>query len=398
MGLWRRIRRRIAEPPAAVAPAEAPASPPTEADNGVPFSALVRQLASADDTVRRQVALLLSGLGYRGAVRPLIRAYVRDGDAALLEALRPFGARLVSEAAREVRDLALGPLQRARLMDVLGASADPGAIAVVRPVAQDDEPLAHVAACIALAALGDAEGVRLLAEDLMRQDVRSRARAIQALERIGGQEAEAVLRDHVRRYLAAGGAIPRGIDVTMPLLIDPDADVAHLVAQHIRAHPQSLEVVTGPGVEGIAERHRETLASGLPGYRLLYSTPRHSPDEQLALLQQAQELAAGQNRRRVVLVGSLPAPRSSQLPPCLGSQTGHRLDVRIVLVGPRKPEWVLDWWRYVSNGPCSAVEMLVVLTVLVLGRSELTTEEELLQQLLEERDRDAFARAVLAHL
>ncbi len=397
MNLWQRIRKRKAEPGPGTPSVSAAGSAPVR-DQGVRFSDMVRQLSSADEAVRREMAFLLSGLGYRGAVQPLIRAYMREADPELLDALRPFGARLVSEAAREVRDLALGPIQRARLMDVLGASNDPGAIALVRPVAREEEPIARTAACMALAALGDPEGVRLLAEDLLRQDVRSRARAMRALERIGGDEPQAVLAEHVRRYLASGGAIPAPIGVTMPLLVDTDPDVAQLVAEHIGSHRRSFNVVTGPGVNGIAERQRETLEALLPGHRLIYATARHSLDEQAAALQRASTLVAPGIARPVVFVGPLPPPEDVPLPDLLATRHGRLVEVRIIIVGPRKPAFVLDWWRYVVEPATVPTEMLVVLTIMVLGRSELTAEEELIQQRISERDRDAFARAVLAHL
>lgn len=397
--LWKRSPEESATHHPVVSPAESSGERSPALREGLTFRELLRQLASPDEAARRGTALLLSGLGYRGAVRPLIRAYLRDGDPALLEALRPFGTRLTTEAAREVRDLTLGPVERARLMDILGASGDIGAISIVRPVARESEPVARHAACIALAELGDEEGVELLAEDLLRQTVTVRASAMAALRRIGTSQATAALQEHVRRYLAAGGAIPAPIVVTMPLLVDPDKDLATLIADHLRGQPRSLSVVTGPGIARLAEQKRNILIGGLRGHQVLFTTERHSRDEQLAALAQAHALASDHPENRVALVGPLPAPSfGHDWPPFLQPHGQRAFRAQIILVGPRKPSFVIDWWRYVTEYAAVPTEMLVVLTVLVLGRSDLTAEEDLLHEMIDEDLREAFARAVLAHL
>jgi hypothetical protein len=86
------------------------------------------------------------------------------------------------------------------------------------------------------------------------------------------------------------------------------------------------------------------------------------------------------------------------LPHFLTRPNGLGYSARIIVVGPQKPTYVIEWWRYVVDRAEVPTDMAVVLTTQVFGHSELTAEETMIQELAGQDRRDDFARAVLAHL
>jgi hypothetical protein len=382
------------ETPAAV---QRPAPGPE--GEGIGFRELVGQLRSADPEVRARSAMLLSALGGRGAIRPLVRSYVHYGDRAVLQAAGAFGQRLTPVVAREARDRSLADSHRARLMELLAAADDAAALPTLRAVAAEWSPVTHVAACAALARLGDASGIERLAEDLLSPDAGLRRLALGAIERSDHPLARAAAEAHVRRYLGAGGAVPAHVAVSLPLLIRPPADLVDLLADHVRRSARTLTVVTGPASAEPAETERERLARGLPGHRLFFTTERHSPDEQLAVLAAARDAAASGAGQPVVLFGPLPSPEGRHpLPHFLTERGGAPYDARIVFTGTQKFAIVMEWARYVEDRAEVPAELEVVVTALVLGETRMTEEETAIYRLAGEERRDAFARAFLARL
>ncbi len=365
----------------------------------VSYKDLMRQLSSASEKMRHDSAMLLSALGHREAIRPLIRSYLTYGDEALLGAIAGFGPKVTMIAAREARDMTLSSSQRARLMRILGETGDPGAATLVLPLADDKDVRVHVAACGALSRLGDPRGVDRLADDLFRLDPRLRSLALEELQKADDPRADAAIEDYVQRYLAAGGAVPSSVHVAMPLLVDRDSDLAQLIGEHVELSQQDLTVVTGPAMDSISEGQREELSLILPSHRIVFVTPRHSPDEQESALEQARESAVERQAERVVVVGPLPSPESAQpLKHFLRASGKSTYTARIMLVGPQRFALVMEWWRYVTDRAEVPTELEVVLTNLVFGGDELTSEEMSIYRLSGETRRDDFARAFLAQL
>jgi hypothetical protein len=370
-----------------------------ELEQGVSYKDLMRQLYSAGQQTRHDSAMLLSALGHRAAIRPLIRTYLTYGDQSVLDALAAFGPKVTMVAARESRDMSLSPTQRARLMDVLGATGDPGAVTLVLPKADDEDTRVHLAACGALTRLGDPRGIDRLADDLMRLDSDLRAGALTVLQDLDRPEADAAIEDYIQRYLSAGGAVPSDVQVSIPLLIDRRTDLVGLTGDHVRRSRADLTVITGPAMDSVSEEQRGELQAGMPRHVVRFVTPRHSPEEQRALLDECRGLASAGTAARVVLVGHLPSPEGPQpLPHFLLRVANRDYTVRIVLIGPKRFAPVMEWWRYVSDRAEVQTEMEVVLTNLVFGGGDLTTEELAIYDLAGECRRHEFARAFLAQL
>jgi hypothetical protein len=397
MAFWRRwlgLRRAPSR-----AEADEPGGASAEPDV-ISFEEMSRRLASADAAERGSAAVVLSALGSRAAIGPLIRAYVTFGDATLLQALAGYGARVTPVAARQARDLSLSPSHRARLMDVLGASGDPGAVGILKSMAGDYEPGVHVAACAALVRLGDVGGVERLSRDLVGTDVRRRTQALEALRRLDHPAAVAATEEHVQRYLAEGGAVPAKITVSLPLLVQPEAELPRLIAEAIQARPRTLSIVIGPMAALLAEHRREAFMEALPDYRLFYSTLRHTVPEQLEVLDRVRRAAVREPDARIAFIGQLPSPRGTYPLPAriLARPPGRRFTVRIVFVGPDEVAIVMEWWHYLQDHPPLQAEFDVLLTNLTFGSGRMTDEERIIYRLAGERRRDEFARALLAHL
>jgi hypothetical protein len=395
--LWRRLLDGLT--PAAT---EREAAPPTLSPvEGEPigFQEVFRHLDSTDPAEREQAATLVAALKPQSAIHPLLRAYLHHGDRALLETLALYGDKLTLVAGRTVRDPSLSPHERARLMDVLGASGDPAAIRVLRTAGLADwDAAVHVAACAALVRLGELDGVDLLDRALHGTDVNKRLYALRATRDLDHPALAPVRERHVLRYLAAGGAVPKNVAVALPLLLDPSADLPALVAAHVARSPRTLTIVIGPEAGVMAEAHRDVFERALPDHQLFFTPGRHSPTEQFDVLARARDAAATQPRARVALVGVLPSPQGLYPPPhFLVGNDGPRYTVRIVFVGQQDFAVIMEWWYYIEDESEIPTDFEVVLTALTLGGDRMTEEEWLTYHLAGEDRRDAFARALLAH-
>jgi hypothetical protein len=389
----RRLRARPASPAGAWA---LPAGGRAESA-AISFHQLVRQLASADPAERSEAALVLSALRRPEAIQALVRAYVERGEAAIAEALGAYGARVTPVAAREARDLARSASQRARALDLLGRIADPAARAALRAAADDPEPVVHVAACVALVRVDDEVGADRLGQGLEARDQTWRALALRTLRASADPRADAIIEGHVTRFLAAGGAIPASIAVTMPVFLDLAADLARCLGAHVSAARAPFVLVTGPATGHLAETQRETLRPYLANRRLFFTTARHSPPEQVEVLLAAR--AASAQAGGVVHVGPVPDPTGiHHLPPFLDRAVRRRDAALVIYVGPQSGAVVVAWWRFLADQSAVPADLTVVLTNLSLGGRRLGDEAwEVYQRCLGGRE-DAFARAYLARL
>lgn len=377
------------------------------ADEGaaIGFHDLGRQLLDPAPDIRRAAALLVAALRPADAAPALVRAYAQYGDDVLLDAARAFGHQLTAVVAREVLDHTRGPIHRARLLEVLGATGDPFAVRMLREASRDLDPTVRIAAQVALLALGDRDAADGVETALLSAKPAHRVQALQLLRRLDSPAARRLERDHLDRFVADGGAIPADVTVALPLLLDAERDLIDHLVRTADAAPESLVLLAGPASGPLADRHRDELARRLAGRTLFFSTDRHSVTEQAEILERACAAAgrAALRRERVVLVGPVPDP--ADVPPgmALLSAPGRaRFEVLLVFAGPTHVAPVLRWWSYMAAGSPVVGRVHVVLTDLVLGAERLGPEALAVYAAWCARDGgerdDALARAVLARL
>jgi hypothetical protein len=192
--------------------------------------------------------------------------------------------------------------------------------------------------------------------------------------------------------------VPSSVDVSMPLLVDPDVDLPELIAENVRRSEHALTVVTGPGTSALSEGTREAFRLRLSDRRLTFSTPHHSSDEQSALLLAARDWASNEPQSRPTLIGPLPSPGGPRPPPhFLFASRGRPFTARIVFVGQQEFAVVMEWWRYIDDRAEVDTEFSAVLTALTLAGDAMDAEERILYSVAGEGRREAFARALLAH-
>ncbi len=373
-------------------------APTPDEGPGITVRDLVRQLMAPEPAARSEAALLLSALVPPEALQPLVRCYVDHGDEAVAEALGSYGDRVTPVAAREARDLSRAGSQRARALDLLRRIGDPAARAALRAVVVDPDPTVHIAAAVALVEVGDEAGKTFLSAGLEARPTAWRAAALRALREAENPAAEAIAADHVVRYLAEGGAVPEGVAVAMPVLLDLGSDLAHLLGGHVRAARAPLVLLTGPGTADLAETQRETLRPYLASRRLFFTTARHDAPEQVEVLLAARA-ASVEHPGGAVLVGPLPDPDGVRhLPDFLGRWLRRRDGALIVYVGPQSHDIARAWWRYVGERAVVPAELVFVLTNLAIGGERLGPEAWEVYQRCQDGRAAEFARAYLAHL
>lgn len=389
--------RRRKSPPAP-APSRVAGDTPPEDEDGIAFHDLYQQVVADDRDERRRAAVLLKALTLRPAVRPLLRAYLQHGDRFLLETLASYGDKVTIVAGREVRNAARSTTERARLMTVLGETDDPAARDILWTAVGDYEAAVHVAACAALANMGDASALELLSEALLSTDVEMRRLALRATRDVEHPGVGRLQREHVSRYLAAGGAVPTNVTVSLPLLLDPERDVPRFVVEHVRTSPHPLTMVIGPDASDCAETAREALEEGLADRALFFTTRRHAPQEQFDVLMAARAQAVAERRRPAVFIGDLPSPRSLYPPPhFLIDPRDGRHSARIVFVGQQEFAVVMAWWYYIEDRSEVETDYHVLLTALSIAGDRMTEEERLTYEMLDDEQHEAFGRALLAH-
>ncbi len=366
---------------------------------GVEFRALFRLVQSDDTAARRRAALLLSSLGATSAIRPLVAAYTTHEDPELLAALRPFGRPVTRVAIAEAREPSVGGRRLARLLSIVGHMGDPAGLVLAREHAAHPDPAVHVAACAALEELGDPAGMEALWRDLEGIRAHLRVTVLRELEGLDTPRSRAALNAHVQRYLATAGAVPEAIEVYSPLLVEPVGDVARLLAERLRHSEASLHLAIGPAAGTIAEEHRGTIQAATHGWQAFYTTPRHTPDEQLELLAAARNRAAADPEARVLLLGPLPSPEGRHpLRHVLTWLPANPYRCRVLFLGPADCAAVMAWWRYVDEVSEVPTTMEVLLDLITLAANRMTEEERIILHHVADGDQGRFARALLGHL
>lgn len=362
------------------------------------FQIFLASVQSADPVERRDAAMLLSNLGLPYAVRPLLRSYMTFGDRVVLDALARYGRLLTPVAAQEAREPSMGGERLARLLVAVGAAGDPAALPLARQHADHPSAEVHAAACGAMIQLGDPRGAERLSHDLEGTDPRVRLIALETLRALDDPAARAAVAAHVARYLGTAGAVPAAIEVFAPLLVEPAPEMARLLAERLRRSQDSLHLAIGPMAGRIAEEERGLVARATAGWRCFYSTPRHSTDEQLALLTEARDAARAPGAPAVLLLGPLPEPATPGGPAeLLTWLPANPYTIRLLILGPIDYTAVMDWWHFAASAEVP-VFMEVILDLVTLAADRMTDEERIVLHLVAPDDRGRFARALLGHL
>ncbi len=361
---------------------------------------LIRLLAARDQATREAAAAKLADNSERSAVRPLMNAYLNYGDPGVLKALTTYGSTLTPSAMRESMDYGVLGERRARLMDVLAATGDEEALSAVRDYIDDQDLDIHIRACVALAKLGDVFGVDKLADDLRLTDPVRRTKAQRGLLELGTPRAMIVVEEHVRRYLAEAGAVADPIEVSAPLLDQPDLNLVTYVCEHIKRSPHTLTVVIGSMAIQMASNKRDAVKEHLAGWDLHFSTPLMPPEEQIAALIASRDAAAADNDARAVFFGMLPAPHDNPpLPHFLTrpQSVGQPYTVKVIAVDPHEYGLLQDWWHYIDDKAEVPTDMEVVLAISRPERSAISEEEREIYTLTPPERKAEFPRAYLAH-
>lgn len=362
---------------------------------------LIRLLSAKDPGQREEAATRLANLGDRSALRPLMNAYLNYGDGAVLTALATYGDALVPSASREAKDIGIIGTRRARVMDMLGITGSDDVIGIVRDATDDIDLEIHTRACVALARLGDVWGIDRLADDLRLTDPHRRTMALEALREIGTERAKVVLDEHVRRYLAEAGAVPPVIDVSAPLLENPDLNLITYVTDHIKRSPHALTVVIGSMAIQMASNKRDVVKEHLAGWDIHFSIPTMAPEEQIRALLASRDSAAADADARAVFFGMLPAPHDNPpLPHFLTrpADIGKSYTAKVVSVDPHEYKLLQDWLHYIQDKSEVPTDIEVILAVSRPGKSAMSPEEYDIYQMTPVERRNDFARAYLAHL
>jgi hypothetical protein len=389
--------------PAAPGPPGAPPVP--SSSSGPPDVAaadtkqLTRYLGSNDRAVREAAAARLSAQADRTAMRPLLNAYLNYGDPGVLEALAGYGALLGSAVLHEANDLGLMGARRARLMDVAGVSGDPETMRVARDNLGYPEADVAVRAAVALARLGDTQGIDQLSTHLQRPDPLFRLRALEGLAEIDQMPlAKRAIEDHLDRYLAESGAVPHAISISAPRLEDTAVPMLNYLANHVDLHPHTLTVVVGSESVRMAATRRDEILKALEGHRVYFATPQMPPEEQIDNLRQARDAAEAQPELKVVFFGKIPAPHDSPPLPHFLTRGTRPYTAKMILVDPHELNLAMDWYHYVVDNAEVPTDIEIILSVSRPGQSAIEEEEYLIYRLLPAERREDFVRAYLAHL
>lgn len=362
---------------------------------------LVRLVGIGDKRSRAKAAKKLAEMGERTALRPLMNSYLSHGDPEVLEALATYGDEVTTPAVREAQDPGVVGERRMRLMDILGMTCSEEATIVVRGNVdpQRNSPEIHTRACVALARLGDESGVDSLAHDLELTDPKLRMMALAALQELDIPSAKQAVADHVARYLADAGAVPDQIAMSAPCLEDPNESLTQMIARHIDESPHNLTVVVGSGAKKIARVRQSDLRRALKGADVRFSTVRLAPEEQIEILEQAVSDLVAEADRRIVLVGTFPAPSDTPgLPHFLARPEGQGFTAEVLFADPHEYSLVLEWWHYVDDKAEVPTDFAVALGVSRPETSAISEEEFAICELTPEDRKDDFLRAFLAHL
>lgn len=366
---------------------------------GVSTKELARQTGAGDKETRRAAAEALAVAKDRSAMRPLVTAYMNFGDDFLLKAAAVYGPEMTPSLLRDSSDVSIIGVRRSRLIRLLATTLDPEAAAAVRPYCEDPDPEIQVTACDALVQLGDTHGIDRLAANLKLTDAQLRTLSLAALRRMDHKSARTAVEEHVERYLAEAGAIPKSIEVFAPRLTKTDSSLTELVIEHIKGASHGLTVVTGSEAITMATNQRDTLTAALDGYSLRTLTRRAAPEEQISELLAARDEAAGNPAGRHVVLGALPTPEDSiPLPHFLTGTELGTFTAKIVLVDPHESRIVIEWFHFIQDYASVPTDLEVILAISTPERSALSAEEALIRELTPTERQADFPRAFLAHI
>lgn len=366
---------------------------------------LVRMLGLQNPDRRARAAARLAETRSPAGMRPLINAYLNFGDREVLTALRAYSDSLSAAVNREAFDLSVVGMRRARLMDIIGITGDESLLGAARDNLNADERDEecgldiHINSATAMARLGDAFGIDRLADDLRMNDVDRRVRAMQALSSLEMERADLALAEHVKRYMAESTAVPAAIEVFAPLMADPDLRLTEYTCDHIKAAPHNLTVVVGSGGIQIATTRRPVVEKALKGFgKLFYAQVINTPEEQIAMLNEAREIALQGGEARAVFFGRVPSPGDNPpLPHFLTRVEGKPYTAKILQVDPHEYGQVQDWWHYVQDFAPDHADVEVIMAVSLAPGGPLTDEERMIYELCDDAQKLEFPRAYLAH-
>ncbi len=387
--------------------------PPPVASDGSPMSAeellpemdsmtakqLARKLGSANPNIRHAVEKRLGELQAHSAIRPLISAYLMNGDEPALEALSGYGAALTLPMNDLANDLTNTGERRSRIMDILGQTGDDAVLPAVRGGVEDDDPAVRARACAALVKLGDLHGIGRLDQDLQTNDPVAKRLALHTLIEMDRPEAKKCIEEHIGRYLAESDAIPKQTTVHAPRLDDPKIHLHDAIISSIKAADHTLTLVVGGEAINYATARRSTFEEGLEGMVVRFGTRRMVPEEQIAELEAARDDAAA--GKRSVFVGMVPSPAADPpvphfLKPVDG---GQDYTARMIIADPHEFSAAQAWWYYVLDMGAVPTDIDIFMNVSRPGTSAISEEEYEIYELLDSDDKKhEFMRALLARL
>ena len=360
---------------------------------------LARKLGSGNPNLRYAVEERLGALKDHGAMRPLMNAYMMNGDEPALKALDGYGPALARALQDLANDLTNTGIRRARIMDMLALTGDDEVLPVIRESVEDADPLVRSRACAALVALGDLHGVARLDQDLQSNDADAKRIALETLMEMDIPEAKGCIDEHVARYVAEADAIPVQVTVHAPRLDNTKLALHDVIVEATAAGKENLTVVVGSDAINYATTRRADFEEGIPGAQIFFGTRRMVPEEQIAELESARDRAA--KGERAVFVGMVPTPADEPPLPHFLKQVegGQDYTARLIVADPHEFGNAQDWWYHVLDTDEVPTEIEVFLGVSRPGLSAISEEEyDIYKMLQDEEHRTRFKRALLARM
>lgn len=360
---------------------------------------LARKLGVANSQVRLEAARRLKGGKERSAMRPLMNAYLMYGDGEVLDVLSDYGSQLTNPVLEMAVDLSNTGERRARLMDMLAATGDEQALPTIRENMDSEEAMVRARACAALTKLGDLNGIARLDQDLQRTDEEARLTALEMLISLDHiPEAKQCVDEHVERFTAESGAVPKHVKVSAPRLDDAKATLTDYVLEKVKSAPEPLVLIVGSEAISWATSKKSLFQKELGDEALFTATRRMVPEEQIAEAEAARDAAAG--GKKAVFLGMLPSPHDDPpLPEFLTKEAGQSYSCAIFIVDPHEYLLTQSWWHYAQDHTDVDTSIEVVLGHSRPGASAITQEEYDMYRLLKgEEQRDKFVRALLARM
>jgi hypothetical protein len=360
---------------------------------------LARKLGSGNPNIRYAIEERLGQMKEHSAMRPLMNAYLMNGDQPALAALDGYGPGLARALQDLANDLTNTGERRARIMDMLALTGDENALPIVRESVDDNDPLVRARACAALVALGDLNGVARLDQDLQSNDVDAKRLALETLMEMDLPEARACTDEHINRYIAESDAVPVQAKVVAPLLDNPKLKLHDVIVEAVASADHDLTLVVGGEAINYATARRTLFEEGIPNAKVFFGTRRMVPEEQIAEVEAARDLAS--HGERAVFVGMAPSPADDPpMPHFLKAVEGGKdFHARLIVVDPHEFGAAQSWWYHVLDMADVPTDIDIYLGVSTPGRSAISEEEFDIYQLLKTDElKTQFKRALLARM